>query len=260
MPVRRSAEEHFRLVYIVMPMRADLRLVELGLVPSRARAQAEIKAGSVRLGRRRIERPSESVPRDAILEIAVPANPWVSRGGLKLAHGLDHFAFDVTCAVALDIGASTGGFTQVLLARGATKVYAIDVGHGQLHECVRQDPRVAIRESINARDLDEVSVPERLDLIVADVSFISLRLVLPPALALTKSGAKLLVLVKPQFEVGPGIAVKGIVREAEHRETALRGVADSVGGQPGWALLGITPSPIPGGDGNEEFLLAAQRS
>ncbi|MFO1186336.1 MAG: TlyA family RNA methyltransferase [Alphaproteobacteria bacterium] len=239
--------------------RADQRLVELGLVTSRARAQAEIGAGRVTLAGRPVRKPSEPVAADAALELANPENPWVGRGGLKLAHALDHFEVNVSGAVALDIGASTGGFTQVLLARGAARVYAVDVGHGQLDAALREDPRVIVLERTNARDLDRARVPDRVDLIVADVSFISLKLALPPALALAEPGARLVALVKPQFEVGPGIVRKGIVREASAREAAVAGIARLLEGG-GWRLLGETTSPIRGGDGNEEVLLAAERA
>jgi 23S rRNA (cytidine1920-2'-O)/16S rRNA (cytidine1409-2'-O)-methyltransferase len=241
-------------------IRVDQRLVELGLVPSRARAQSEIKAGTVTLGGRAIQKPGERVAPEAVLELAVPENPWVSRGGLKLAHGLDHFAIDPSGAVALDLGASTGGFTQVLLERGAVRVYAVDVGHDQLHSSLRGDPRVVVLKRTNARHLDRALIPEPIDLIVADVSFISLRLVLPPALALAQQRARLLVLVKPQFELGPGAAPKGIVRDPARRAEAARDVALLIAAQPGWSVSGETPSPIPGGDGNEEVLLAAERS
>jgi 23S rRNA (cytidine1920-2'-O)/16S rRNA (cytidine1409-2'-O)-methyltransferase len=243
-----------------MSPRADERLVELGLVASRARAQSEIKAGTVTIGGRAIQKPSERVAPEAALELARADNPWVSRGGLKLAHGLDHFAIDPAGAIALDLGASTGGFTQVLLERGTARVYAVDVGHDQLHQSLRGDTRVVVLERANARHLDRTLVPEPIDLVVADVSFISLRLVLPPALALAQQRARLVVLVKPQFEVGPGGAPRGIVRDPAVRAAAVRNVAELIAAQPGWSVLGETPSPIRGGDGNEEVLLAAERS
>ena len=195
----------------------------------------------------------------APLEIASPENPWVSRGALKLAFGLDHFGFDVRGAVALDLGASTGGFTQVMLARGASCVYAVDVGRGQMHPSLRDEARVVNIESTNARELDARLIPEPVDVIVADVSFISLKLVLPAAFAFAKPSAKLLVLVKPQFEVGPRGVVKGFVRNPALREAAVGSVADFIGRSEEWRVLGAAPSPITGGDGNEEFLLAAQR-
>jgi 23S rRNA (cytidine1920-2'-O)/16S rRNA (cytidine1409-2'-O)-methyltransferase len=238
--------------------RADQRLVEIGLVESRARAQAEIGAGRVTLSGKPIRKASETVAADAQLELCDPENPWVSRGGLKLAHALDRFGIDPSGAVALDLGASTGGFTQVLLVRDVRRVYAVDVGHGQMHPTLSAAPRVVVLERTNARELDRTLIPEPVDLIVADVSFISLKLVLPPALALAKPSARLVVLVKPQFECGPGGANKGIVRDPTAREAAVEGVAQLLADS-GWASLGQTPSPILGGDGNEEILLAAER-
>lgn len=239
--------------------RADQRLVDLGLVESRSRAQALILAGKVRLGDRRIAKAGELVPVDLPLELEGRDHPWVSRGGLKLAKGLQHFAIDPTGAVGLDIGASTGGFTDVLLAGGARKVYAVDVGHGQLAWQLRQDPRVAVLERTNARHLTRAEVPEPVDLIVCDASFIGLRTVLPAALALAAPGARLVALIKPQFEVGKDRVGKGgVVRDPElHRE-----VCDTVAGwlaaQPGWRVLGVTESPITGPEGNVEFLLGGE--
>ncbi len=242
-----------------MSSRADERLVELGLVPSRARAQAEIRAGTVTANGKRVAKPSERLAPSAILQIAEPENPWVSRGGLKLAHGLEHFGIDALGAVALDIGASTGGFTQVLLAKGARRVYAVDVGHSQLHATLRADECVVVLESRDARALDRAIVPDAVDILVADVSFISLKLVLPVAMALAAESAKMVVLVKPQFELGPGATTKGIVREEAARHSAVQSVADWIQAQR-WTVMGWTKSPIRGGDGNEEFLLAAQRT
>lgn len=239
--------------------RADQRLVELGLVSSRARAQAEIAAGRVTQSGARVRKPSETVAPDAQLELKDPENPWVGRGGLKLAHALDLFALSVDGAAALDIGASTGGFTQVLLARGARRVYAVDVGRDQMHGTIRSDARVIVLEQTNARDLDRSLIPETVDFIVADVSFISLKLVLPPALALSAAAAHLIVLVKPQFEVGPGFVSKGIVHDASVRALAVAEIRRFLE-QTGWRVIGETPSPIRGGDGNEEVLLAAERA
>jgi 23S rRNA (cytidine1920-2'-O)/16S rRNA (cytidine1409-2'-O)-methyltransferase len=238
--------------------RADQRLVELGLVPSRARAQAEIRAGTVICNGRVIARASTEVACDALLELHHTGNLFVSRGGLKLDAALEHFGIEATGKVALDVGASTGGFTDVLLARGASRVYAIDVGHDQLHEKLCADPRVISREGINARDLDASLVPEAVDLIVVDVSFISLKLALPSALALAKPDAVLIALVKPQFEAGRGAAKKGIVRDPEVHNRVCAEIQDWVGAQ-GWHVLGLVASPISGGDGNREFLLAARR-
>jgi 23S rRNA (cytidine1920-2'-O)/16S rRNA (cytidine1409-2'-O)-methyltransferase len=242
-----------------MSRRADERLVELGLTESRARAQAEIKAGTVTLEGRIIRRPSERIDDNSRLDIARPDNPWVSRGALKLADGFAHFGWDVSGVLALDLGASTGGFTQVLLARGARRVYAVDVGHGQIDASLRADPRVIVLERTNARDLNAQLIAEPIDLIVADVSFISLKLVLPPAMALANRPARLLALVKPQFECGPGAAKKGVVRDGALRSAALDSIAAFIACQTGWSVVGWVPSPIKGGEGNEETLIAAAR-
>ena len=239
-------------------MRADQRLVELGLVQSRARAQAEIRAGSVMLGGKPIRRASDEIAPDALLELRAAANPYVSRGALKLAAALDHFPISPSGSTALDIGASTGGFTQVLLERGAARVYAIDVGHAQLHETLRADPRVIAREGVNARELDRSIVPELVDVIVADVSFISLKLALPAALALAAPTAMLVALIKPQFEGGKRATKKGVVRDEEVQSRVCAELAVWIEGH-GWQVLGLTPSPIQGGDGNREFLIAAKR-
>ena len=238
--------------------RADTALVERGLVPSRARAQALILAGEVFSGERRIEKAGEPVAPDQPLAIRKPDHPWVSRGGLKLAKALEDFGIDPAGRVALDIGASTGGFTDVLLARGAARVYAVDVGHGQLAWKLRQDERVIVLERTNARYLSREHVPEPVGLIVVDASFIPLRTVLPAPLALAAPGARLVALVKPQFEVGKGrVGAGGVVRDpALHDE-----VCESVRGwleDRGWTVLGLTESPITGPKGNKEFLLAAQ--
>lgn len=238
--------------------RADILAVEQGLVPSRARAAAEIRAGTLFADGRAIARPSELLPPGAKLQMRGQAIPWVSRAGLKLAHALDRFAVDPSGAVALDLGASTGGFTQVLLARGAARVYAVDVGHGQMHETLRRDRRVILLEKVNARDLSRALVPEPVTLIVCDVSFISLMLALPPALALAAPAARLVALVKPQFEAGPEHVRKGLVTEPEvHTQVCAR--VGSMLEKAGWAVTGITKSPIKGGDGNTEFLIAAFR-
>jgi 23S rRNA (cytidine1920-2'-O)/16S rRNA (cytidine1409-2'-O)-methyltransferase len=240
--------------------RLDIILVERGLADSRAKAQALILAGLVYSGERRLDKPGLSISGDLPLELRGQDHPWVSRGGLKLAHGLDHFAIDPAGGVWLDIGASTGGFTDVLLARGAAKVYAVDVGHGQLAWKLRQDPRVVVLERTNARHLSLSDIPDALDGIVCDASFIGLEVILPAPLALTAPRAHLVALIKPQFEVGPSQVGKGgIVRDPElHREVCAR-LADWLGRQPGWSVLGITASPITGADGNREFLIAARR-
>jgi 23S rRNA (cytidine1920-2'-O)/16S rRNA (cytidine1409-2'-O)-methyltransferase len=240
--------------------RLDVALVERGLADSRAKAQALILAGVVYSGERRLDKPGLAIAGDLPLELRGQENPWVSRGGLKLAHALDHFAIDPAGGTWLDIGASTGGFTDVLLARGAAKVYAVDVGHGQLAWKLRQDPRVVVLERTNARRLARADIPDAPDGIVCDASFIGLEVILPAPLALTAPAARLVALIKPQFEVGPAQVGKGgIVRDPDlHREVCAR-IADWLGRQPGWTVLGITASPITGADGNREFLIAAQR-
>jgi 23S rRNA (cytidine1920-2'-O)/16S rRNA (cytidine1409-2'-O)-methyltransferase len=238
--------------------RADLLLVERGLVPSRAQAQAAIAAGGVRADGVPVTRPAQMLALDVALE-AEPAHPWVSRGGVKLAAALDAFAIDPAGLLCLDIGASTGGFTQVLLARGAVRVIAVDVGRDQLSAALRGDPRIDLREGFDARALTADSIGAPPDLVTADVSFISLTKVLPTVLPLAAAGARLVALVKPQFEVGrERIGKGGIVRDSADREAALRAVVAAVEAL-GWHVLGTMPSPIAGGDGNVEFLLGARR-
>jgi len=241
--------------------RLDTMLVARGLADSRAKAQALSLAGQVWSGERRLDKPGQMLPADTPLECRGPVHPYVSRGGVKLAHGLDHFAVDPAGAVALDIGASTGGFTDVLLQRGARRVYAVDVGHGQLDWKLRQDPRVIVRERCNARYLTAVEIPEAPNLVVCDASFIGLATVLPAALDLAAPGATLVALIKPQFEVGKGRVGKGgVVRDpALHREVCASVVA-WFGARPGWIVLGVTESPIRGPEGNIEFLIAARRA
>ena len=240
--------------------RLDVALVERGLADSRAKAQALILAGVVYSGERRLDKPGLAIAGDLPLELRGQDHPWVSRGGLKLAHALDHFAIDPAGGTWLDIGASTGGFTDVLLARGAAKIYAVDVGHGQLAWKLRQDPRVVVLERTNARHLSRADIPDAVDGIVCDASFIGLEVILPAPLGLTAPIARLVALIKPQFEVGPAQVGKGgIVRDPDlHREVCAR-IADWLGHQPGWTVLGIAASPITGADGNREFLIAAQR-
>ena len=189
-----------------------------------------------------------------------PAHPYVSRGGVKLAAALDHFALSPQGRICLDLGASTGGFTQVLLERGATHVYAVDVGHDQLHAKLRSDPRVSAIDGLNARDLTAAKVPQAPQAITADVSFISLKLALPPALHMAAKDAWAVLLVKPQFEVGPrGVSKGGIVRDASAREAAVAEVTGWMKAQ-GWQMLGTMDSPITGGEGNREYLLAAKKA
>ena len=238
--------------------RADQILVDRGLAESRTRAQALILAGLVCAGHGRLDKPGTLLATDAPLRVKGSDHPWVSRGGVKLAHGLDAFGLDPAGRIGLDIGASTGGFTDVLLNRNAAKVYAVDVGHGQLAWKLRNDPRVAVLERTNARHLDRKQVSEPVGLIVTDVSFISLELVLPPALALAAPGAWLVALIKPQFEVGKGQVGKGgVVRDPALRTQACDKVRDWLAIQPGWIVLGLVESPIRGPEGNVEYLIGA---
>ena len=241
-------------------VRADQLLVARELAESRTRAQALILAGAVFSGDRRVAKAGDLLPEDAPLEVKGRDHPWVSRGGVKLDHGLAHFNFDVAGAVALDVGSSTGGFTDVLLSRGAAKVYAIDVGTNQLAWKLRQDPRVMVHEQTNARYLDASVVPEPVDIIVCDASFIALSKVLDTALALAKPGGKLVALIKPQFEAGRDEVGKGgVVRDPAVHQRVCDAAADWVASQ-GWTVLGVTASPITGPEGNVEFLLGAVKN
>jgi 23S rRNA (cytidine1920-2'-O)/16S rRNA (cytidine1409-2'-O)-methyltransferase len=240
-------------------VRADQLLVSRGLAGGRTRAQALIMAGAVFSGERKLAKPGDMLAEDAPLEVRGKDHPWVSRGGIKLDHGLTHFGVDVTGAVALDIGSSTGGFTDVLLSRGAAKVYAVDVGTNQLAWKLRQDPRVVVLEQTNARHLTSEQVPEPVDIVVCDASFIGLAKVLEAPLQLAKPGAKLIALVKPQFEAGRSEVGKGgVVRDPAIHERVCAEAAEWVRSQ-GWEVLGITPSPITGPEGNVEFLLGASK-
>jgi 23S rRNA (cytidine1920-2'-O)/16S rRNA (cytidine1409-2'-O)-methyltransferase len=234
--------------------------VARGLAESRTRAQALIMAGAVFAGERKLAKAGELLAEDAALEVRGKDHPWVSRGGIKLDHGLTHFGFDVAGAMALDVGSSTGGFTDVLLSRGAAKVYAVDVGTNQLAWKIRQDPRVIVHEQTNARSLDGTIVREAVDVVVCDASFISLAKVLEAPLRLAKPGAKLVALIKPQFEAGRAEVGKGgVVRDPEVHERVCAEAKGWVETQ-GWTVLGITPSPITGPEGNIEFLLGAQKN
>jgi 23S rRNA (cytidine1920-2'-O)/16S rRNA (cytidine1409-2'-O)-methyltransferase len=240
--------------------RLDTMLVARGLAESRAKAQALALAGLIFSGERRLDKPGQMLAEDTPLECRGRAHPYVSRGGVKLAHALDHFAIDPAGAIALDIGASTGGFTDVLLRRGAAKVFAVDVGHGQLDWRLRQDARVVVRERCNARHLTRAEIPDAPALVVCDASFIGLATVLPASLALAAPQARLVALIKPQFEVGKGRVGKGgVVRDpALHEEVCAR-IEAWLASLPGWSVLGVTESPIHGPDGNVEFLIAARR-
>jgi 23S rRNA (cytidine1920-2'-O)/16S rRNA (cytidine1409-2'-O)-methyltransferase len=241
--------------------RLDQVLVERGLAETRARAQALVLAGEVWSGDKRLDKAGQRVADDAPLEVKGRDHPYVSRGGLKLGHGLAHFRIDPRDKVALDIGASTGGFTDVLLRGGARKVYAVDVGHGQLAWKLRQDARVVVLERVNARLLTAAQIPEPVALIVCDASFIGLELVLPPALALAAPAAELVALIKPQFEVGKGRVGKGgVVRDSTLHEEVCARIAAWLGAQPGWHVMGVTESPIRGPEGNVEFLIGARHS
>ncbi|MBU1376709.1 MAG: TlyA family RNA methyltransferase [Alphaproteobacteria bacterium] len=241
-----------------MKTRADLLLVARGLFESRAKARAAIEAGGVTADGRPVSKASELLADDAALE-AVAAHPWVGRGALKLVHALDLWPVVVEGRVVLDVGASTGGFTEVCLSRGAARVYAVDVGRGQLHPKVAADPRVVSLEATDARDLTSALIPEPPGLIVTDVSFISLEKAMPAALALAAPGADLVALVKPQFEVGRGKVGKGgIVTDDAARQAALDAVRSFITSS-GWAVRETADSPIEGGDGNREFLLWATR-
>ncbi len=235
--------------------RIDRLLVERGLFNSRTQAQAAIEAGLVSANDATVHKASEEIAVDARLR-ATPAHPYVSRGGVKLAAALDRFGFDPRGRACLDVGASTGGFTQVLLERGARHVYAVDVGRGQLHESLRARPDVICLEQTDIRALSAADLGEPPDLVTVDVSFISLKLVLPPTLALVKAPAQLVALIKPQFEAGRGQLKKGIVRESAVHAAVCDDIATFVAAL-GWRVIGIIPSPIAGGDGNAEFLLGA---
>ena len=238
--------------------RADQLLVLRGLVESRTRAQALILAGKVFSGERRVGKAGDMMAEDVPLEVRGQDHPWVSRGGLKLAHGLVHFGFSAAGRICLDIGASTGGFTDVLLANGAAKVHAVDVGHGQLAWRLRCDERVVVYEKTNARYLDQAAVPDPIDALVCDASFIGLMTVLPAPMRLCVSGAWAIVLIKPQFEAGSAsIGSKGVVRDPAVHQVVCEKVSGWWSGLPGWTVAGIVESPITGPEGNKEFLLGA---
>ena len=242
-----------------MKTRADQLLVDRGLAESRSKAQALILAGLVFSGERRIDKAGQPLAPDSELEVRGKDHPWVSRGGIKLAHALEHFGWEVTDAVALEVGASTGGFTDVLLQRGARKVFAVDVGTNQLAWKLRQDPRVVVHEQTNARYLTDAVVTEPIDLIVCDASFIGLAKVLDSALDFARPGGRLVALVKPQFEAERSeIGKSGVVRDAQVHDRVCAAAADWLVSR-GWRVEGITPSPITGPEGNVEFLLAAVR-
>lgn len=240
-------------------IRPDQLLVDRGLAESRARAQALILAGQVFSGERKIEKAGQALAEDAPLEVRGRDHPWVSRGGIKLAHGLDHFGWEVAGAVGLDVGSSTGGFTDVLLQRGAAKVFAVDVGTNQLAWKLRSDPRVIVHERTNARYLTDGIVTEPIDLLVCDASFISLAKVLDIALNFVKPGGRLVALVKPQFEAERHeVGKSGVVRDADVHARVCAAAADWLAGR-GWVVAGVTQSPITGPEGNVEFLIGATK-
>lgn len=240
-------------------VRADQLLVARGLADSRTRAQALILSGNVFTGDKRVSKAGDMLAQDAALTVKGRDHPWVSRGGIKLDHGLSHFGFDVSGMVALDVGSSTGGFTDVLLSRGAAKVYAVDVGTNQLAWKLRSDARVVVLEQTNARELTTEIIHDPIDIVVCDASFIGLSKVLNAALDLAKPGANLIALVKPQFEAGRGEVGKGgVVRDPEVHDRVCREASDWVQSK-GWRVQGIERSPITGPEGNVEFLLGARK-
>ena len=238
-------------------LRADQLLVARGLAESRTRAQALILAGNVFVGEKRVAKAGDMLAEDAALTVKGRDHPWVSRGGIKLDHGLSHFGFDVAGAVGLDVGSSTGGFTDVLLSRGAARVYAVDVGTNQLAWKLRSDARVVVHEQTNARDLTSEIIPEAVDIVVCDASFIGLAKVLDAALDLARPGARLVALVKPQFEAGrEEVGKGGVVRDPQVHERVCNEASEWVASK-GWRVLGVEKSPITGPEGNVEFLLGA---
>ena len=240
-------------------IRLDVLVHDQGHAPSREKAQAMIMAGLVLIGDQRMTKPGVKVADDAVLIIKGKTHPYVSRGGLKLAAAFDHYP-DLNAAgvIAIDVGASTGGFTDVLLRQGAAKVYAVDVGHGQLDWSLRNDDRVVVMEKQNARHLTANEIPDDIDMVVCDASFISLKKVLPASMALAKSGAVLAALIKPQFEVGRGDVGKGgVVRDPELHQAVQDDISAWLSNEMGWQVRGIVPSPITGPEGNKEFVIVA---
>jgi len=238
--------------------RLDLLLVARGLAETQTKAQALIMSGVVFTGEQRLKAAGDQIADDTVITIRGPEHPWVSRGGMKLAHGLTHFQFDPKGRICIDVGCSTGGFTDVLLTRDAAKVYAVDVGYGQLAEKLRKDARVVVMERTNARHLTSEQIPEAIEAIVCDASFIGLRTVLPASMALAKSGAFMVALIKPQFEVSKDrVGKKGVVRDPAVHAEVCEMIREWLAAQKGWAVRGITPSPITGPEGNIEFLIGA---
>lgn len=242
-------------------VRLDQLLVDRGLVESRTKAQAVIMAGLVYSGEQKLISAGAKLDAETPITLRGQPHPWVSRGGLKLDHGLKHFGFEAKDRICIDVGSSTGGFTDVLLTNGAAKVYAVDVGYGQLAHKLRIDPRVVVMERTNARTLEPSQIPDPIGAVVCDASFIGLRTVLPAALALTAPGAWLIALIKPQFEVGKDrVGKKGVVRDPALHEEVRGTISGWLAEQPGWSVVGIEKSPITGPEGNVEFLIGARRA
>jgi 23S rRNA (cytidine1920-2'-O)/16S rRNA (cytidine1409-2'-O)-methyltransferase len=256
LPMASTEEQHLSRI------RLDVLVSDRGLAASRARARDAIMRGHVKVDGQTVTKPSLNVPPESEITLDDPAADYVSRAGLKLEAALDQFAIPVEGRTAVDLGASTGGFTEALLRRGVAHVVSIDVGHGQMHPRIAADPRVSPIEGLNARDLTREDIGGRsFDLLVADVSFITLRLALPPALELAEPGTTGVFLVKPQFEAGrEAIAKNGLLRDPDSAPQVAEAVRDWLAAQPDWQVKGLAPSPIPGGDGNHEFLLIAEKS
>jgi len=244
----------------VVKIRVDVALVERGLVESRTKAQALIMAGVVYSGETKISKAGQQIKDDTALDVRGKDHPWVSRGGLKLEKGLKEFSVDVNGAVVIDVGSSTGGFSDVALTNGAAKIYAVDVGRGQLAWKLRNDERVVVMEKTNARYLTDEEIPESVDLVVCDASFISLKTVLPAALSFVKSGGALIALIKPQFEVGrDNVGKGGVVRDPDLHAAVCEDIRLWLDAMPNWRAIGVTESPIKGPEGNVEFLIYGRK-
>lgn len=242
-------------------VRLDNLLVESGLADSRSKAQALILAGKIYMGEQKLDKPGQMLASNTLVTVREAEHPYVSRGGMKLAHALEAFGLSVKGMVCMDIGASTGGFTDVLLRAGANKIYAIDVGHGQLDWKLRNDRRVVVMEKTNARHLDAAAIQDPVDCIVCDASFISLKTILPAPMALATHNAILLALIKPQFEVGKGRVGKGgVVRDTAMHQAVCEDITQWLDGQMHWRVLGVVESPVKGPKGNTEFLVYARNS
>lgn len=243
-----------------MQKRADILMVEKGLVESRAKAQAEIEAGQVFIDGARVRKPSQKLDERVQLTLKARSQPWVSRAALKLDHAIKHFDLDFTGRTVLDLGASTGGFSQVVLAHGASHVYAVDVGHDQLHSSLKNRDRVTSFEGLNARDLTPAPFERPINALVSDLSFISLKLGLPAAMEICQPGALLVALIKPQFEAGKErVGRGGIVKDGAIHKEIVDGMQAWINAKAPWQVLGIVPSPITGSNGNQEFLIAAEK-